>query len=101
MLSSPSMVILETPVTNQGNVRFDHWMDETVTPAMGNLSAIVDGTPKVLTSISWGTDNELRCGFAAPAPVTDLSILLDTTDANLRDTDGIVAVAPQSVFNIA
>lgn len=101
-LESPRMVILDTPlvIATQGCVRFDSWMDETVTPTFGNLSAIVDGSPQSLTGVSWGLENELICDFNPPAPATSLAILLDTTDTNLRNTDGVAAVAPQSVFNV-
>lgn len=93
------MTILETPVVERGDVRFDQWMDETVTPGLVNFTAIVDGASRPVVAVAWGVLNELRVSFSGLPAVTDLRINLDVTDPNLRNTDGVVAVAPQSVFN--
>lgn len=99
-LEFPSMVITQLQAANQWAVFFDHWMDETVTPAMGSFSATIDGAPAAIIGVSWGAANELQLTHALPPAAIDATFNLDVTDVNLRDTDGNIAQAPQSVFNV-
>lgn len=99
-LESPQMVILNPIFATMAQVLFGDWMDETVTPVMGSFTVLVDGVSRVITSILWGANNELQINYTGPGPILNLRVTLDVTDANLRNRDGVVAVAPQTVFNV-
>ena len=90
--------------TNAGGsewiVRFNKWMDDTVTPAMGSFSMLVDGVPRALVGVLWDPTMGLRIAHVGLDAITDVVITLDLTDPNLRDTDGGIAQAPQSIRGI-
>lgn len=99
-LETPKMIMAFPPVGQVSSVYFDKWMDETVTPALASFSVIVDGVPNTMLAVAWGPDSDLLLSHSLPPATVDVIYTLDVTDPNLRDIDGGIAQAPQSVRSV-
>ena len=71
-------------------------MDDGVLPPVGIFEVVSDGVPETPTALLWLSDTQLRLSITGGAPTTVVINLL-SHDANLRNSDGILAAAPQSI----
>lgn len=55
----------------------------------------IDGVPRVINALLWGTTNQAIVGVGGAAAVESATIRLHTVDPNTRYMTGEVAPAPQ------
>lgn len=76
-------------------------MDTTVTPAPGSFTAIVDGNPVAVSGAAWSANDDLELTHALPPAAVDAIFNYNLpSDANFRDTEGNLVIAPQSVRGV-
>ena len=76
----------------------DLQMDTTKNPTAGNFRLLVDGVPRAIDLLQWAVGNDLSiCALGAPADQT-FTFIQDAYDANVKNLDGVHAVAGGQVI---
>lgn len=78
------------------DVTWDTAMDDGVLPPVGTFEVVKDGTPETPSSLNWVSNTVLEM-FVTAGDVTTLVVNQLSAHANLRDSNGILSVAPQSL----
>ena len=73
-------------------------MDTTANPSPGHFRLLVDGVPREIDLLAWAFGNNLLIGaLGAPADQT-FTFIQDAYDANVKNLDGVHAVAGGQVI---
>ena len=76
----------------------DSQMDTDFNPTPGNFRLLVDGVPRTIEALQWASGNNLTIyALGAPADQT-FTIIQDAYDANVKNLNGVHAVAGGQVI---
>ena len=76
----------------------DSQMDTGADPSPAHFRLLVDGVPRAIDLLQWAVGNDLSiCALGAPADQT-FTFIQDAYDANVRNLDGVHAVAGGQVI---
>lgn len=99
---SPQMINLTHSVTIPNfNTATIFWapgdvdMDTGTIPIPPSFTPSVNGVPATVTAISWVGANLLELITDDMQPGGEMQIIYSTTDNNLKNQNGIIAIAPQ------
>lgn len=67
-------------------------MASGLTPDTASFRAWTDGTPRVISMITYQSPTVLRFWLDAPTPASSAKISFDVTDSNLTNSAGVKAV---------
>jgi len=78
-------------------IGFPALMDTTVLPSLCSFAFTIDSSPRTATAVLWYSSTELFVTHSGAEMVTDGLLEFLALDPNLRDRDGRLVWAPQSV----
>lgn len=88
-LSPNVLTATQTPPLTFVDLTFDKLMEQSVTPALGSMEVIVDGTPETPIGVVWSPAQTLRLTITGVPAVSSIFRLL-SADIGLRGEDGSV-----------